>query len=108
MPNEDNKKTEESAGNKEANSQGSQNSNAEQSTPTESGSKAGQAQSEQIDLTQIHDMLVSKDKELNDLRAQIADLKKANTELILKVNTGSDKAPEDPFKVLYDEVILHK
>lgn len=108
MPDEDNKEAKEFAGSKETDSKGSPNGDAKQSASTESGSTPGETKSEQVDLAQIHDMLKEKDTELNELRSQIADLKKVNTELILKVNSGSSKVNEDPFKVLYDEVVDRK
>lgn len=94
-------------GSQETQQEGSQNQNAEHGSSTGNGNQAGQTNTEQIDLAQIHDMLKEKDSKVDTLTKQVEELKKANTELLLKVNTGASKPPEDPFKVLYDEVVNH-
>lgn len=109
MPDAENKQeTSQSNGGKETQQEGTQNQNAEHGTSTGNGNPAGQANTEQVDLAQIHDMLKEKDAKVDTLTKQVEELKKANTELLLKVNAGASKAPEDPFKVLYDEVVNHK
>lgn len=100
--------TEESTGNKETQQEGSQNQNAEHGSSTGNGKQTGQANTEQIDLAKIHDMLKEKDDKVEALSKQVEELKKTNTELLLKVNSGAAKPPEDPFKVLYDEVVNHR
>lgn len=108
MPDGENKQTtQESTGNKEAEQKSTQNQNAEHGSSTGNGNQAGQANTEQIDLAKISDMLKEKDDKVDALSKQVEELKKANTELLLKVNTGASKPPEDPFKVLYDEVVNH-
>ena len=95
-------------GSKETQQEGSTNSNTEQVTLAGNGNSSGQTNTEQVDLAQIHDMLKEKDSKVDALTKQVEELKKANTELLLKVNAGASKPPEDPFKVLYDEVVNHK
>lgn len=108
MPDAENKQaTEESTGNKETEQKGTQNQNAEHGSSTGNGNQTGQTNTEQIDLAKISDMLKEKDDKVDALSKQVEELKKANTELLLKVNTGASKPPEDPFKVLYDEVVNH-
>ena len=108
MPDGENKQeTQDANENKEAQQKGSANQHTEQVTLAGNGNTSGQANTEQIDLAQIHDMLKEKDTKVDALTKQVEELKKANTELLLKVNSGAAKAPEDPFKVLYDEVVNH-
>ena len=108
MPDGENKQeTKNATENKETQQEGSANQHTEQVTLAGNGNASGQANTEQIDLAQIHDMLKEKDSKVDELTKQVEDLKKANTELLLKVNSGASKPPEDPFKVLYDEVVNH-
>lgn len=108
MPDGENKQTtQESTGSEGTQQEGTQNQNTEHGTSTGNGNQAGQANAEQIDLAKISDMLKEKDDKVDALSKQVEELKKANTELLLKVNTGAAKPPEDPFKVLYDEVVNH-
>ena len=92
---------------KETQQESSTNQHTEQVSLAGNGNTSGQANTEQIDLAQIHDMLKEKDSKVDALTQQVKELKKANTELLLKVNSGANKPPEDPFKVLYDEVVNH-
>lgn len=108
MPDAENKQTTaQFNGSQETQQESSTNSNTEQVTLAGDGNQTGQTNTEQIDLAQIHDMLKEKDTKVDALTKQVEELKKANTELLLKVNTGASKPPEDPFKVLYDEVVNH-
>ena len=108
MPDGENKQeTQESTGSQGTKQEGTQNPNPEHGSSTGNGNQAGQANTEQIDLAKISDMLKEKDEKVDALTKQVEDLKKTNTELLLKVNAGATKAPEDPFKVLYDEVVNH-
>lgn len=104
---ENKQKAQELDGNKETQQEGSANQHTEQVTLAGNGNTSGQTNAEQIDLAQIHDMLKEKDTKVDALTKQVEELKKANTELLLKVNSGASKPPEDPFKVLYDEVVNH-
>lgn len=99
--------TQESTGSQGTQQESTQDQDTEHGTSTGNGNQAGQANTEQIDLAKISDMLKEKDDKVDALSKQVEDLKKANTELLLKVNTGAGKPPEDPFKVLYDEVVNH-
>lgn len=108
MPDGENKQTtQESAGSQSTEQKGTENQNAEHGSSTGNGNQAGQANTEQIDLAKISDMLKEKDTKVDELTKQVEELKKTNTELLLKVNAGATKPPEDPFKVLYDEVVNH-
>lgn len=108
MPDGENKQeTKESTGSQETQQESSANQHTEQVTLAGNGNQAGQTNTEQIDLAKISDMLKEKDDKVEALSKQVEDLKKTNTELLLKVNAGATKPPEDPFKVLYDEVVNH-
>lgn len=108
MPDGENKQeTQESTGSKETQQESSANQHTEQVALAGNGNQTGQTNTKQIDLAKISDMLKEKDSKVDALTQQVEELKKANTELLLKVNTGASKPPEDPFKVLYDEVVNH-
>lgn len=108
MPDGENKQeTQESTGSQSTQQEGSASQHTEQVALAGNGNQTGQTNTEQIDLAKISDMLKEKDDKVDALSKQVEDLKKANTELLLKVNTGASKPPEDPFKVLYDEVVNH-
>lgn len=108
MDGEDIKKTEELNGNKETKQEGASNQSTEHAEHSGNGSTNGKENTEQINLASIHDMLKEKDTKIDALTSEIEALKKSNTELLLKVNSGANsKPPEDPFKVLHDEVANH-
>lgn len=108
MNGEDIKKTEELNGSKETQQEGASNQSTEHAESSSNGSSNGQENTEQINLASIHDMLKEKDTKIDALTSEVEALKKSNTELLLKVNSGANsKPPEDPFKVLYDEVANH-
>ena len=84
-----------------------QNTNAEQTEPEESGSALGKEKSEQVDFAQMYDMLTERDNTIKELKSEIADLKKSNTTLLLKVNaSGSrDAALKSPYESFIDSMI---
>lgn len=78
------------------------NSNAEQTTSEESGSTSGTQKSEQVDFAQMYDMLTERDNTIKTLKSEIADLKKTNTQLLVRVNaspstSGEMKNPYEKF-----------
>lgn len=83
-----------------------ENSNAEQTKSEESGSTSGETKSEQIDFSQIHDMLTQRDNEIKDLKVLVNELKKTNTELLLKVNASSSGAVKNPYEAFVDSMAM--
>lgn len=79
------------------------NTNAEQTITEESGSTSGKEKSEQIDFAQMYDMLTERDKTIKDLTAEVAELKKTNTNLLLKVNASA--SADDKIKTPYENFI---
>lgn len=80
----------------------SENGNAEQTPPEESGSASGSQKSEQVDFAQMYDMLTERDNTIKTLKSEIADLKKTNTQLLVRVNaspsaSGEMKNPYEKF-----------
>lgn len=80
----------------------SKNSNAEQTPSEESGSASGSQKSEQVDFAQMYDMLTERDNTIKTLKSEIADLKKTNTQLLVRVNaspsaSGEMKNPYEKF-----------
>ncbi len=79
------------------------NSDAEQTKPEESGTPSGTQESGQVNFSQMYDMLTERDNTIKKLTTEIADLKKSNTELLLKVN--SSKSSDGSFKNPYESFI---
>lgn len=93
--------------NKETIEEVNQNTNAEQTKPEESGSPSGEKKPEQVDFAQMYDMLTERDNTIKELKSEIADLKKSNTTLLLKVNaSGSgDASLKTPYESFIDSMI---
>lgn len=79
------------------------NPNAEQTKSEEGGSAPGQTKSEQVDFSQMYDMLTERDNTIKELKATVAELKKSNTNLMLKVNASA--STDDPIKNPYEKFI---
>lgn len=77
--------------------------NAEQIKTEESGSASGQTKPEQVDFSQMYDMLTERDNTIKELKATVAELKKSNTNLMLKVNASA--SPDDKIKDPYEKFI---
>lgn len=105
--NEQTHTAEETVSNETTQQEINQNSNAEQTTSEESGSASGQAQSEQVDFSQMYDMLTQRDNTIKELKAQVAELKKSNTTLLLKVNAnaGSNDQLKSPYENFIDDMV---
>ena len=95
---------EETVLNEETQQEVGKNINAEQTTPEEGGSSSGQAKSEQVDFAQMYDMLKERDNTISTLKSAIADLKKTNTQLLVKVNASPSNGGEmkNPYEKFCD------
>ena len=93
--------------NEETQQEISENSNAEQTTPEESGSASGETKSEQVDFSQMYDMLTERDKTIKDLQSQVSELKKTNTQLLLKVNASASTGAtlKNPYEAFVDSMV---
>lgn len=107
MGNEQTHSAEETILGKETQQEVSTDVNAEQTKSEESGSSSGQEKPEQVDFAQMYDMLTSRDKTINELKTEIAELKKTNTNLLLKVNASATPGGEmkDPFQNFVDAMV---
>ena len=88
-----------------------QNTNAEQTTPEASGSTPGQEESKQVDnFAQMYDMLKERDETIKKQTAEIATLKKQNTEMILKVNASgsSGDTTKSPYEKFVDTMVKRR
>lgn len=105
--NEQTNPTSEATSGQEGQQEINQNSNAEQSTSEESGNTTGQKNSEQVDFAQMYDMLTERDNTIKTLKAEIGELKKTNTNLLLKVNASSsnDGALKNPYESFIDSMV---
>lgn len=105
--NEQTNSAEETILNKENEQEISKDSNAEQTTPKESGNTSGQEKSEQIDFSQMYDMLTERDETIKKLTAEIGELKKTNTNLLLKVNASAstDGGMKNPYEKFVDSMV---
>ena len=88
---------------KEMQTEINENGNAEQTKSEESGSASGQTKSEQVDFAQMYDMLTERDNTIKELKATVAELKKSNTNLMLKVNASASAG--DPIKNPYEKFV---
>ena len=77
---------EEIVSNEETNEEINTNSNAEQIITEENGSSSRTQEPGQVDFSQMYDMLTERENTIKRLTTEISDLKKSNTELLLKVN----------------------
>lgn len=102
--NEQTNTTKETLPNEEVVKEINENSNAEQTKPEESGNAPGKAKSEQVDFAQMYDMLTERDTKIADLTTLVNELKKTNTELLLKVNASSSDAIKDPYEAFIDSM----
>ena len=102
--NEQTHTTEETILSKEDEQKISENSNAEQTPPEESGSPSGTQKSEQVDFAQMYDMLTERDNTIKTLKSEIADLKKTNTQLLVRVNASPSASHEmkNPYEKFCD------
>ena len=106
--NEQTNPTQEASAGKETQQEVGTNSNAEQTKPEESGTASGKEKSEQVDFAQMYDMLTERDNTIKDLRTEVAELKKTNTNLLLKVNAAASAgatALKDPFENFVDAMV---
>lgn len=99
--------TEEVIPGKETDKEVGTNNNAEQTTSEESGSTSGTTESGQVDFAQMYDMLTERDKTIKDLKAEITELKKSNTDLLLKVNSSpsTDGSFKNPYESFIDSMV---
>lgn len=105
--NEQTNPTQETLLNEETKQEIGKDINAEQTTPEESGSTSGQAKSEQVDFAQMYDMLKERDNTIAKQNQEIADLKKSNTQLLLKVNASpsGESAIKNPYESFIDTMV---
>ena len=105
--NEQTHTTEETLPNKEDVKEIGKDGNAKQTESKENQPEAGQAKSEQVDFGQMYDMLKERDNTIENLNKEIADLKKSNTELLLKVNAGTSSggALKSPVESFIDSMV---
>lgn len=82
----------------------SENGNAEQTSSEESGGTSGTQKSEQVDFAQMYDMLTERDNTIKTLKSEIADLKKTNTQLLVRVNASPSTSHEmkNPYEKFCD------
>lgn len=99
--------TEEIVSGKETNKEVDTNSNAEQIITEENGPSSGTQESGQVDFSQMYDMLTERDNTIKKLTTEISELKKSNTELLLKVNSSktSDGSFKNPYESFIDSMV---
>lgn len=101
--NEQTHTTEENVSNQNENQEVTTDSNAEQTRTEESGSASGKALDGQVDFAQMYDMLTERDKTITELKSEVAELKKTNTNLLLKVNASASAG--DKIKTPYESFV---
>lgn len=106
MPNEQTHPANETIPSEEINEEVSNDLNAKQTTPEESRSASGQAEPEQVtDFAQVYDMIKERDNTIDTLRKEISDLKKTNTNLMLKVNASAGEPVKNPYEKFIDSMV---
>lgn len=105
--NEQTNSTEETILDKKNEQEVNKNSNAEQTPSEESGSASGSTKSEQVDFSQMYDMLTERDETIKKLSNEISELKKTNTNLLLKVNASASAGEhlKNPYESFVDEMV---
>ena len=101
--NEQTHTTEETLPGEEVNKKVSTDSNAEQTITEETGTASGTQESGQVDFAQMYDMLTERDATIKKLNNEISELKKSNTQLLLKVNSSGNSG--DSLKTPYESFI---
>lgn len=101
--NEQTHTTEETVLNENENKEVPTDSNAKQTSTEESGGTSGQTLDGQVDFAQMYDMLTERDKTITELKSEVAELKKTNTNLLLKVNASASAG--DKIKTPYESFI---
>lgn len=101
--NEQTHTTEETVSNETQEQEVVTNGNAEQTGTEEGRSTSGEAINGQVDFAQMYDMLTERDETIKNLQTEISNLKKSNTELLLKVNASASSA--DKIKTPYESFI---
>lgn len=77
-----------------------------QNTSEEGERTSGQTKPEQVDFSQMYDMLTERDETIKALKSEIAELKKSNTNLLFKVNASASGAQtKDPFESFIDTMV---
>ena len=81
--------------------------NAEQTKPEESGSTSGKEVDGKVDFAQMYDMLTERDKTIKELKETVAELKKTNTNLMLKVNASAPAGDQikNPYEKFIDSMV---
>lgn len=107
MPNEQTHPANETIPSEKINEEVSNDLNAKQTAPEESGSASGETKPEQVtDFAQVYDMIKERDNTIDTLKKEISDLKKTNTNLMLKVNAASTGEPvKNPYEKFIDSMV---
>ena len=104
--NEQTHTTDKDVSNEEANKEIGKDTGTKQTAPEEGGSASRQEESEHVDFAQMYDMLKERDKTIGELTKEVSDLKKSNTQLLLKVNASASGAEaKDPYMSFVDEMV---
>lgn len=105
--NEQTHTTEETVSNETKEQEVNTNPNAEQTKSEESGSTSGKEIDGKVDFAQMYDMLTERDNTIKELKETVAELKKTNTNLMLKVNASASAGEQikDPYEKFIDSMV---
>ena len=83
------------------------NTNAEQTQSETNRPTSGQEINGQVDFAQMYDMLTERDKTIKELTSEVAELKKTNTSLLLKVNASASAGGDlkSPYEAFIDSMV---
>lgn len=104
MDNEQTHTTSETVSNETNEQEINSNTNAEQTQPETNRTTSGQTLDGQVDFAQMYDMLTERDKTIKELTSEVAELKKTNTSLLLKVNASASAGGDlkNPYESFID------
>lgn len=105
--NEQTHTTQETVSNETNEQEINQNPNAEQTQPEANRTTPGQEINGQVDFAQMYDMLTERDKTIKELTSEVAELKKTNTNLLLKVNASASAGGDikNPYEAFIDSMV---
>lgn len=105
--NEQTHTTEETVSNETKEQEINTNPNAEQTKSEEGGSTSGKEVDGKVDFAQMYDMLTERDKTIKELKETVAELKKTNTNLMLKVNASAPAGDQikNPYEKFIDSMV---
>ena len=81
---------------------GEENGGATSGGASDSGDNAGNGDGNEVDVQAFADLISEKDKEIQQLQKDVAELKKTNANLLVRVSAGENKVEFDTEKAILE------